>query len=75
MNDLRRSLAPGHKLTGSSWKDKEVKASPSLAVDYLVAPPRMALYMEVSSQIYKVYLKYIAPRTFMCTPLTRCFWM
>ena len=61
VNDLRRSLAPGHKLTGSSWKDKEVKASPSLAVDYLVAPPRMALYMEVSSQIYKVYLKYIAP--------------
>ena len=35
--------------------------SPEYAVDYLVAPPRMAKYMEISTQIYQVYLKYIAP--------------
>ncbi|MBQ5951518.1 MAG: DNA repair protein [Lachnospiraceae bacterium] len=29
-------------------------------IEYLVAPPRMALYVEVSAQIYGVYLRYIA---------------
>lgn len=30
-------------------------------VDYIVAPPRMALYLDYSARIYKVYLRYIAP--------------
>ncbi len=30
-------------------------------LEYIVATPRMALYMEVSSRIYGVYLKYVAP--------------
>ncbi len=30
-------------------------------IEYIVAPPRMARYMEVSSQIYDIYLKYVAP--------------
>ena len=38
-----------------------LKADPSLAVDYIVAPPRMAHYMEWSTRVYNVYLKYIAP--------------
>ncbi len=29
-------------------------------IEYIVAPPRMARYMEVSSQIYDIYLKYVA---------------
>lgn len=32
-----------------------------MALDYIVAPPRMALYMEYSTRVYAVYLKYIAP--------------
>lgn len=61
VNENRRRAAPGHLLSGSSWKAQELKASPSLAVDYLVAPPQMALYMQYSARIYEVYLKYIAP--------------
>ena len=61
VNEQRRLCAPGHTLSGSSWKDGELKSSPQLAADYLVARPRMALYMEYSSRIYQVYLKYIAP--------------
>ncbi len=61
VNRERERRAPGHTLTGSSWKEPELQASPSLAVDYLVAPPQMALYMQYSSRIYEVYLKYIAP--------------
>lgn len=61
INEERKRTAPGHRLTGISWKAPELKASPTLAVDYLVAPPQMALYMQYSAKIYEVYLKYIAP--------------
>ena len=61
VNRERRQKAPGRKLTTSSWDDTQVQSRPDVALDYLVAPPRMALYMEYSSRIYQVYLKYVAP--------------
>ena len=61
VNAQRRSHAPGRQFTGSSWNDPEVQASPALELDYLVAPPRMALYIGYSTRIYQVYLKYLAP--------------
>ena len=61
VNAKRQQKAPGRKLIGSSWNDVELKQNPSLAVDYIAAPPQMAHYMEVSTKIYQVYLKYIAP--------------
>ncbi len=61
VNALRRRQAPGRQLTGASWHDPEVRSNPSLALDYLVAPPRMAHYIDWSTKIYSVYLKYIAP--------------
>ena len=61
VNGNRRHRAPGRVLSGSSWDKRELAASPELAVDYLVAPPRMALYMEYSARVYEVYLKYAAP--------------
>ena len=30
-------------------------------VSFIIAPPRMAHYIEVSTQVYRTYLKYIAP--------------
>ncbi|MEG0598200.1 MAG: DNA methylase, partial [Oscillospiraceae bacterium] len=53
--------APGRTLVSASSHDPDVKISPSLALDYLVAPPQMALYMKRSTEIYNVYLNYIAP--------------
>lgn len=61
VNALRRLKAPGQVFTGESYDDRELKASPALAATYLAAPPRMALYMEYSTRIYDIYLKYIAP--------------
>ena len=61
VNAQRQRQAPGQKLTGSSSSDPELKADPSLALDYIVAPPRMAHYMDWSTRVYNVYLKYIAP--------------
>jgi DNA polymerase V len=61
INATRRCQAPHHTFTGSSYHIKELAESPSLALDYIVAPPRMAYYMKYSTRIYHVYLKYIAP--------------
>ena len=61
VNAKRQAAAPGRQLTGSSSNAPELAANPSLAVDYVVAPPRMAQYMKTSTEIYQVYLKYIAP--------------
>ena len=60
VNALRRSLAPNHEFVGSSVNAEILKNMPALAVDYVVAPPQMAHYMECSSHIYNIYLKYIA---------------
>ena len=61
VNAQRKRQAPGRALTGSSWHDPEVRENPSLSLDYIVAPPRMAHYIEWSTRIYEVYLKYAAP--------------
>lgn len=61
INGARRLRAPGGEFKGSSCLDPELKASPELALDYIVARPRMALYMEYSARIYQTYLKYVAP--------------
>ena len=58
---LRQSKAPGNKLVGKSDNDLELKSNPSLAVDFIVATPRMSYYMDYSTRIYDIYLKYIAP--------------
>ena len=61
VNAERLRKAPGRAFSGSSTNDPELKAHPELALDYLVAPPRMKLYMDYSARVFEVYLKYIAP--------------
>lgn len=61
VNRARLSRAPGHTFTGESADDVELKKNASLAVSYITATPRMALYMQYSTQIYQIYLKYVAP--------------
>lgn len=60
-NALRRENAPGKQFTGTSWDAKELAENPSLAIDFIIAPPQMAFYMEDSARIYEIYLKYVAP--------------
>ena len=61
VNQQRRKLAPKQTFSGKSWHDPDLKAKPELELDYIVAPPQMARYMQWSSCIYDVYLKYVAP--------------
>lgn len=60
-NALRREKAPGRAFTGASWDAAALEKDPSLAIDYITAPPQMALYMDYSAKIYEVYLKHVAP--------------
>ncbi|MDE6957909.1 MAG: nucleotidyltransferase [Lachnospiraceae bacterium] len=61
VNAERRVHIPKGEFSGSSYDNNELKQYPDLAVDYLVAPPRMAHYIEYSTRIYNIYLKYVAP--------------
>ena len=61
VNAARLLKAPGRAFSGASCSNTELKASPGLSLDYIVATPRMAYYIEYSTQIYNTYLKYISP--------------
>lgn len=60
-NELRKLKAPNKVFCGSSDDSIALQKNPSLKIDYITAPPRMARYMEYSTKIYNIYLKYIAP--------------
>ena len=61
VNLERKSKAPGRQFTGSSYSAAELAAHPELELSYIIAPPRMAFYLEYSTIVYNIYLKYIAP--------------
>lgn len=61
VNAERLRAAPEHRFTGSSVSDAELKASPRLALDFIIAPPRMAAYMEYSARVHEIYMKHVAP--------------
>lgn len=60
VNSQRKAKLRGKDFTSSSYDDNELKTNPYLAVDYIAAPPRMALYREISAKIVAVYLKYVS---------------
>ena len=61
INAKRREAAPHHMLDGASCDENELKSNPQLALDFMVAAPRMAYYMKQSAGIYEIYTKYVAP--------------
>ena len=60
VNAERRRKAGG-RLSEKSCDTNELATDPSREVGYLVAPPQMAKYIQISTQVYNIYLKYIAP--------------
>ncbi len=61
VNAERRRKAPHRQFSGKSVFSRELERHPELELDYITAVPQMAHYMEWSSRIYAIYLKYIAP--------------
>lgn len=60
VNLERRRNTIGYQLTGKSTSDIELKKHPDWEVDYITAVPRMAYYIEYSTRIYDIYLRYVA---------------
>ena len=61
INQARREAIRYQPFRGASINAKELAEDPYLELSYIAAVPRMALYMEYSSRVYSVYLRYIAP--------------
>lgn len=61
VNRRRLAAIPERKFSGKSCHAEDINSDKSLAVSYIVAPPRMAKYMEYSTRIYQIYLRYFAP--------------
>ena len=59
-NRERQRKAPGHRFTGKSIFASELQRDPSLELDLVVAPPRMAYYMEYSKDIVGIYMRYVS---------------
>lgn len=72
-NAGRRHDAPGHILEGKSCFFSELQANSKLEIDFLIAPPRMAYYMEYSTRIYQVYMKYVAPEDIVVYSIDEVF--
>ena len=72
-NAGRQHDAPKRKLEGSSHFFSELQANPELAIDFIIAPPQMARYMEISTQIYEVYMKYVAPEDIVVYSIDEVF--
>ena len=60
LKQVNRQRSGGKVLKGSSYSASALKKDSSLAVEYIIAPPRMAYYMQYSAKIYNVYLKYVS---------------
>ena len=61
VNASRRTFSPGGNFSGESCDSNELAEHNEFAVSYIAAPPRMAYYMKYSTDIYNIYLKYVAP--------------
>ena len=60
VNAQRKQKAPYRRFTGRSFDADELDANPSLELNYLVAPPQMALYKKVSTEIVSIYLRHVS---------------
>lgn len=61
LNSFRRAKLNGKTLQEKSYILSELQKNLDLAIDFIIAPPRMAHYIKYSTDILNVYLKYIAP--------------
>ena len=61
INAMRLGAAPGRRFTGASVFADQLRANPGLKLDFVIATPQMAHYMDCSAGIYQAYLNYVAP--------------
>ena len=60
INKMRRKSNDYKKFSGKAVNDDILKKDKTKELDLIIAPPRMAHYIDYSANIYNIYLKYIA---------------
>ena len=73
INNGRLKNAPFGKFSGESYNVDELAIDPSLELSYIIAPPRMAYYMEYSTRIYNIYLKYVSEEDILVYSIDEVF--
>lgn len=73
VNAQRKRKTPQRKFEGSSVYFSELWENPKLEIDFLIAPPRMACYMNYSTRIYSIYMKYVAPEDIIVYSIDEVF--
>ena len=73
VNIERKRKLRGNEFKGKSSNDTELKDKPELELDFIIAPPRMSHYMEYSTRIYDIYLKYFAPEDIFAYSIDEVF--
>ena len=73
VNYKRRKENHYRPFNGKSYIDSELKSNSNLELDFIKAVPRMKLYMKYSTDIYNIYLKYIAPEDILVYSIDEVF--
>lgn len=60
INRERRKAIRWKKFTGKAVDENKLEENPFLELDYIAASPRMAYYIEYSTRIVEIYLKYVS---------------
>lgn len=72
-NAQKKPFRPRYCFAAGSYNNDELTANDSLELTYIIAPPRMALYLDYSTRVYGVYLNYIAPEDIHVYSVDECF--
>lgn len=75
---FRRKLLPKdengrYHFSSASFDAEALSADPSLELSYIIAPPRMKLYEEISTKIFSIYMRYISPEDIHVYSIDECF--
>ncbi|MGN1318194.1 MAG: DNA methylase [Lachnospirales bacterium] len=61
INIERKMKSPNKEFEGEDYDFDRLRLNPSLKLTFIDAVPRMAYYMQYSTEIFKIYLRYVAP--------------
>lgn len=62
-----------YHFASQSFNAAALAADPSLELSYIIAPPRMKLYEEISTKIFSIYMRYISAEDIHVYSIDECF--
>lgn len=73
VNNRRLAALNGKEFSSSSDDARIINKNPSVKIDYIVATPRMKRYMDMSTEIFNIYMKYVSPEDMHVYSVDECF--